>query len=163
MGVRDMSFETLLEQYKGYIDWFSARPIGYYTSEDIQQEMKVTLFNAYNAFEEEGTAQFKTYFVRCCWNRLLMLKRHFSLKKRTPPGGNLINIDNIEEVWASDMNETMEQNIVVNSEEAKKLKSWILNGEYTKAQWRRFGMTDDQINIGMSEIEQLIIEEKEVV
>ena len=163
-AVKDIPFEKFEAQWEGMLFKFARWNTGM-EQEDVYQELRILLFRAQGLFDPSKGAAFSTYLYNGCLNKVRNLEgRVKNIRSRIPPAMvSPLCTDEVclgyscahVELETTDDVEALEL-LSDASLEARWIAALVLRGETRRRDWTEFGMTPEQIKVGVKELKGLL-------
>ncbi|KKL07746.1 hypothetical protein LCGC14_2582930 [marine sediment metagenome] len=163
----DFTYEQLEEQWGPLLERFCKRVDTSESREDILQELRIVLMRAQQKYDSSRGVKFVTYLWSACSNRIGNLYRARNKASRIPqeliePLSRGVYFNGDEECWiertqpAAYDDHTAVEALYGAPWEAQAIAQLVLGGVETKRGWRESGLTNEQIEKGISDLSSVL-------
>ena|ERR1700674_2150919 len=149
------TFEELNEKWAPLINKLSTQyVIPGWDKEDTMQELRIALLRASQLYDSSKGAKFGTYLHNALKNRVHRIYADTKWKKHIPED-MIIRMDDINShPMINDLEET---DIISGLQgEAKRISEYILAGFEKPSDWKKKGMTDKEIEMGVNNLKVVL-------
>lgn len=155
MDVKGSSFETLDTKYKPLMHSFDNRyKIPGYDTDDVIQELRLSLLRAQQLFNPSREVSFMTYLYTAFDFKMKLLYRTVQGRKKDIPVNRIqyIHEENTIEPFTIDSNLDTVELLAGLGKEAKRLSEQILRGNADYKGWLAAGLSEEEIEHGTQEL-----------
>jgi DNA-directed RNA polymerase specialized sigma24 family protein len=127
-----------------------------YDTDDIIQELRLSLLRAQQLFKPNGKASFMTYLYRAFDFKMKLLYRNVQGRKKDIPENRILYINDKHhmDIEVSQLDENLDtaELLAGLGKEARKLSEQILQGNTTPKEWLAAGLSEGDIEHGKQEL-----------
>ena len=155
MDSHSLSFEMLDLKFKPLMHSFDNKyRIPGYDTDDIIQELRLSLLRAQQLYDPDRKVSFMTYLYTAFNFKMRLLYRTVQGRKKDIPVNRIsyIHEENIIEPFLIDRNLDTVELLAGLGKEAKELSEQILKGNANKKGWLAAGLSEEEIEHGTQEL-----------
>lgn len=157
-SIEGLSFEFLDKKYKPLMHKFDKKyTLKGYDTDDIIQELRITLFKAQQLYDPTRGASFITYLYTAFDSRMKGIYRDTQGRKKDIPVKRISSLNLIVETPIVRNNELDNIDVLTGlGEEARIISEQVLKGNTSNKSWLAAGLSQKEIRLGKKEIIEAI-------